>query len=81
MVKQREDREISRRVKKARNSHLPTPKASSLRSVDSDRTGYQEFSNFKGRYTGLPLRIRQGRRKERDESRDDEEETQHVAVG
>lgn len=41
-------------VKKDRigkSSHLPTTKASSLRSVDSYRTRYQEFSNFKGRYT------------------------------
>lgn len=41
-------------VKKDRmgkSSHLPTTEASSLRSVDSYRIGYQEFSNFKGRYT------------------------------
>lgn len=34
-----------------KSSHLPTTEASSLRSVDSYRRRYQEFSNFKGRYT------------------------------
>jgi hypothetical protein len=48
--------EHAKKDRARKSSHLPTPEASSLRSVDSDRAKYQEFSNFKGRYTRRPMK-------------------------
>lgn len=60
MVKQKGEATVRRGISQGGESeelsHLPTPGSQFVTpAIDSDRAGYQEFSNFKGRYTTIEL--------------------------